>query len=349
MNAQSKWKEVEYSRSQIIKAGKTIRKSIITDEEKAEAIKVIDNWRAAHAFPMHVIYIHLRRFKKTNDQIIVAERLKRLDSIVGKLAREEKMNLWTMQDLGGCRVIVPSIEDVYEYVKRYDESRKRHIKRKMYDYIANPKESGYRGIHVVYEYRSDKKDTYNKNMLVEIQFRTHLQHIWATAVETMGIFMRKAIKSGEGDKHINRFFALVSTLIAYREDAASVPNTPTNLEEVKSELRQLNQRYNYLNRLNGIRVVTKSEDAHEKKFKDGYCVMGFNYKNNSLSIKRFSPSNIDEANLLYNRWESSSELVGGAIDVVLVRVSSFSELKVAYPNYFNDISEFVHWVRARIR
>ena len=40
------------------------------------------------------------------------------------------MNLWTMQDLGGCRVIVPTIEDVYKYANDYEKSRKRHILKK---------------------------------------------------------------------------------------------------------------------------------------------------------------------------------------------------------------------------
>jgi len=34
------------------------------------------------------------------------------------------------------------------------------------------------------------------------------------------------------------------------------------------------------------------------------------------------------------------------IDAVLVRVTSFKELKKAYPNYFNDIGEFVDKVKA---
>ena len=126
---QPRWKKVEYSRSQIIKAGKIIRKIDASDAEKKEAISVIDNWRAAHAFPLHIIYVHLRRFTNSNG-VIVAERLKRLDSIVNKLKREQSMNLWTMQDLGGCRVIVPTIEDVYKYADQYAKSRKRHLKKK---------------------------------------------------------------------------------------------------------------------------------------------------------------------------------------------------------------------------
>lgn len=126
---QPRFKKVEYSRSKIIKAGKTIKKECsVTDEENA--LKIIDNWRAAHAFPLQVIYMHLKRMASSNSNIIVAQRLKRLDSIVNKLKREPTMSLWAIQDLGGCRFIVPSIEDVYLYSERYKKSSVRHIFKK---------------------------------------------------------------------------------------------------------------------------------------------------------------------------------------------------------------------------
>ena len=203
---QPKWKSVEYSRSQIIKAGKTIKNDNALPQEIDNATDIIDNWRAAHAFPMHVIYMHLRRMATpVNKNIIVAERLKRLDSIINKLKREQTMSLWTMQDLGGCRFIVPTVDDVYHYADKYENSRKRHELVSTYDYIKQPKASGYRSLHCVYKYHSDSVDTYNKNMLIEIQFRTHLQHLWATAVETMGLFTKEAIKSGQGTKDVKRF------------------------------------------------------------------------------------------------------------------------------------------------
>ena len=109
-----RWKRVEYSKTQIITAGKVIKNTAATEEEVKRAMVVIDNWRAAHAYPLHVIYTHLRRMAKENDEkIIVAERLKRLDSIINKLKREKTMSLWTMQDLGGCRFIVPELYDVF--------------------------------------------------------------------------------------------------------------------------------------------------------------------------------------------------------------------------------------------
>ncbi len=342
---QPKWKQVEYSRTQIIKAGKTIRKDDISESEKENAIKIIDNWRAAHAYPLHVIYMHLRRMGERDKSIIVAERLKRLDSILNKLRREPSMSLWTMQDLGGCRFIVPTIEDVYKYSEIYESSQKRHQLKETYDYIAKPKTSGYRSVHRVYEYHSDKTDTYNKNMLIEIQFRTHLQHLWATAVETMGLFTKKAIKSGQGDDDVKRFFVLVSSLFAIEEKQPIVPNTINDISELVSEIEALNAKHNYLDFLRGIKVAVDYQDKKDnKKVLFAFYILVLNYETHRLRILPFQASEFDTANQLYNHLESQK--TKSNMDVVLVRVSSFDILKLAYPNYFSDINEFVNIVKS---
>ena len=345
--ARPKWKTVEYSRSQIINAGKLIRKPDATYDELTEAIKIVDNWRAAHAFPLHVIYTHLRRMCKTKKSVIVAERLKRLESITNKLKRESNMNLWTMQDLGGCRVIVPTIEDVYAFSGKYEKSRKRHIKKKEYDYIKNPKVSGYRSLHVVYEYKSDSNETYNKNMLIEIQFRTHLQHLWATAVETMGLFTKEAIKSGQGSDDVKRFFALVSTLFAIRESQEIVPGTINDIDEIVSEIEMLNTKHNYLDFLKGIQVAIGHQEHKKDSNNSGYCILILNYDTRRLNIKFFYTSQFEEANNIYNSIESTR--AESKIDAVLVQVSSFNVLRSAYPNYFSDISEFINIVESYLK
>lgn len=344
---QPKWRVVEYSRSQIINAGKTMRRESPSEQEVKQATNIIDNWRAAHAFPLHVIYMHLRRMRRSNDKkIIVAERLKRLDSIIGKLKRERAMNLWTMQDLGGCRVIVPRIQDVYGFFAKYDKSRKRHVFKKQYDYIKNPKASGYRSLHAVYEYHSDKNDTYNKNMLIEIQFRTHLQHLWATAVETMGLFTKESIKSGAGSDDVKRFFVLTSALFAKSEGASLPPNVVDDFGEIVHEIEALNSRHNYLDFLSGIRVAVDNQRSRSSKSSAAYYILILNYSTRRLQIKAFGASQFEMANGIYNTIEATR--AADKIDAVLVRVSSFKTLEKAYPNYFSDIGEFVALVKSYI-
>lgn len=75
---QPKWKALEYSKNQIEKAGSIIKNSNSSTNEIETATLIVDNWRESHAYPLHVIYIGLRTMFP---QYIVAERLKRLDSI----------------------------------------------------------------------------------------------------------------------------------------------------------------------------------------------------------------------------------------------------------------------------
>ncbi len=344
---QPKWKKVEYSKKEINSAGELITNKSISKEQRDQALRVIDNWRAAHAFPLQVIYMNLKRMTEGKEGTIVAQRLKRLDSIENKLLRFPDMNLWRIQDLGGCRVIVNTIDEVYQNYKLYKNSRIRHVFKREYDYIKTPKESGYRSLHAVYQYHSDSSEDYNTNMLIEIQFRTHLQHIWATAVETMGLFTNQAIKSGKGDNDIKRFFVLISSLFAIRENCPVVPNTSEDIDELIHEIESINAKNNYLDFLSNIRVATKFEEDRKSKNKNEICILSLNYDKNQLSVKRFKSSEIEEANEYYSLAENST--TSDRTDIVLVRVSSFSTLKSAYPNYFTDISEFIAIVKEYLR
>ena len=339
---QPKWKALEYSKNQIEKAGSIIKNSNSSTNEIETATLIVDNWRESHAYPLHVIYIGLRTMFP---QYIVAERLKRLDSIINKLKRFSNMSLWTIQDLGGCRVIVNEIDEVYSCADKYENSKKRHILKREYDYINHPKSSGYRSLHRVYLFHSDSKNTYNRNMCIEIQYRTHLQHLWATAVETMDLARRESIKTGQGNDDIKRFFILISSLFSLRENMPVVPGTSDNIEELVNEIKQINNQNNYLDMLAGIQVYMDKQDSLiASKSQDGYHILIFNYETRRIRIKYFKPSQSELANKTYANIESSRN--ENKIDAVLVRASSIKGLKIAYPNYFADIHEFIDIVNS---
>lgn len=120
---QPRWKTCEYTQRQVNDAGKVVCLEEATLEEKEHAVEIIDNWRAAHAYPLQIFYMHLHRITKGTDDVIVVQRLKRLDSILKKIERNPKMNLWRMQDLGGCRVIVSNVDSVHHILARLDAIR----------------------------------------------------------------------------------------------------------------------------------------------------------------------------------------------------------------------------------
>jgi len=105
-----------------------------------------------------------------------------------------------MQDIGGCGAVVSSVQAVRLLHERYKRSEIKHKLLSTDDYIAAPKTSGYRSLHLVYSYFSDRKKTHN-GLRIEVQIRSSLQHAWATAVETVGTFIRQALKSSLGEKN----------------------------------------------------------------------------------------------------------------------------------------------------
>lgn len=338
-NTITTWEIPKYSKSEINKAGKIIADKTSTKKERQDALKVLNNWRSSHAYPLQVIASNLR---SKNPDSIVVQRLKRLDSITGKIERFPKMDLYRMQDLGGCRVIVDSIDEVYSAMNQYKSSRIRHILKREYDYIQNPKESGYRSYHMVYQFHSDRKETYNKNMLIEIQFRTKIQHTWATAVEMMGIYTKSNLKSSQGNEDILRFFTLVSSILALKEGTPVCPNTSESADELIKEIKSLDSKHNIVSTLSGLNVAIDFDEKNENK-KNNYYILILDYTRKRMRIKSFETKNIEVATEVYNQLEGELE---SDKNIVLVSASSFDSLRAAYPNYFTDIQEFVDMMRS---
>ena len=331
------WEQPQYSKNKIEKAGKIIANPESTDEEFDNALIILNNWRSSHAYPLQVITNNLRR---NNTNALVVQRLKRLDSIIGKIRRFPEMSLYKMQDLGGCRVIVDSLSQVYWSIAKFKTSHIRHILKKENDYILNPKASGYRSYHMVYQYHSDDNETYNKNMLIEIQFRTKLQHIWATAVEVMGIYTKSQLKASIGNEDILRFFVLASSIFAQMENMPVCPNTVDDRQILIEEMRKIDKKLNIVSRLSAISVAINH--TNEKMDGKGYYLLQLNFQKKVLRVNGFNTNQIDLATTVYNKIES---LKNPDMDAVLVSATSFEELKAAYPNYFTDISTFVSMMR----
>ena len=163
------------SNSALDKVGDIIRQQKM-DPKYQDAVNVLNIWRESHGKILDNYYDKCVRLAKriNKNNIVVAQRLKRLPTIINKLNRFENMRLSSMQDVAGVRIIV----DDMNQLKVVEKSllRWKHLKRaRTKDYIQNPKDSGYRGKHFIFE-----KD----EMYVEIQLRTQMQHLWATSLET---------------------------------------------------------------------------------------------------------------------------------------------------------------------
>ncbi len=310
-------------------------------EHWLEAYVVLNHWRAAHSYPLNIFQNNIRKSaRRLDDTALIAQRIKRLLSIRSKLQRFPKMKLSQMQDIGGCRAVLGTVTEVHQLTEYYEkESRIKHPGAAKDDYISYPKKSGYRGIHFIYRYFSDKGHTqvYN-NLKIEMQIRSQFQHAWATAVETVGTFVGQALKSSVGDEEWQRFFALMSSAIALREHTPVVPGTPEHNEELRWEISRLADSLNVQARLQAYGNALRSVRQREEKAY--YYLLQLDIKTSELTVTGFKLNEVAEAEGRYQEVEKAMQ-DNPATDAVLVSVDSLSSLERAYPNYFADTRMFV--------
>ena len=133
------WTQPQYTRADIDRAGDylvgdgnsvsssggepTIEEIHDYIERYERTFNIINNWRSSHSYPLQVIKMTLlTRAKRVDSQAIIAQRLKRLSSIVSKLQRNENMKLSQMQDLGGCRAVLGTPRLVNKLVEVYEKA-----------------------------------------------------------------------------------------------------------------------------------------------------------------------------------------------------------------------------------
>ena len=113
----------------------------------------------------------------------IKTRVKSYDSILRKIRRKNiPMTLEgieeNIRDIAGVRIICSFPDDIYELAEsflRQDDITL--IERK--DYIKNPKESGYRSLHLIVQVPIFLQNT-KKLVYVEVQFRTIAMDFWAS-------------------------------------------------------------------------------------------------------------------------------------------------------------------------
>jgi putative GTP pyrophosphokinase len=148
---------------------------------------------------------------KVQGRTEVTQRLKRMDTIIDKLSREPTMQVTQMQDIGGVRALLPSQSHVYSVSRRL---RKSWTILRVRDYIAEPKPSGYRAIHLIVQRRGYP---------VEVQLRTLRQDIWANQLEVLGRRIGMGLKFGAGPAEIHSYFVTVSKVFAFQDRGEPIP------------------------------------------------------------------------------------------------------------------------------
>ena len=331
------WAIPRHSRGEINRAGRFLAGDTHTGLSQDQALEIINNWRSAHAFPLNTLQTGLRnKAAAVEGRYLVAQRIKRLASIRAKLQRFPTMNLSQMQDLGGCRAVVSDINQLAELRSSFDGGRMKHRRVNEKDYIDAPAPSGYRGLHMIYSYVSDRKRTYN-GLLIEIQLRTELQHAWATAVETVGTFLRQSLKSSQGEVAWLRFFSLMGSVIARLEGSTRVPGTPPDDSDLVGEVRRASADLQVEAKLRAYGRAVHEVEANVGAAR--YYLLDLSPSEGRVTVTGFGVGEQETAMTRYLEIEKG--LTGPGSEAVLVSVESLEKLRAAYPNYFVDSDRFL--------
>lgn len=176
-------------------------------DELIEAMVAITWWRGLHARPLSRVAAALRHHVGAEGALVsgridIAQRLKRRPTIIDKLARQPTMELTQMQDVGGVRARVQTLDHLHAVSRRL---RRNWTIVRTKDYVSEPRSSGYRAIHHIV--RRDGRQ-------VEVQLRTVLQDAWANQVEQDARRLAIGYKFGAGEEAVHDYYRLFSEAFA---------------------------------------------------------------------------------------------------------------------------------------
>lgn len=269
-------------------------------EERNNALETINEWRTNHLYPLSLMRNFLIRLLAANniEPYLVSQRLKRLTSIEYKLDLNTNMALGGMQDIGGFRIVVKDAKDLFRLKKLIELKKETKSYKLEYsnNYVEEPRHSGYRSIHYVYTFRSkiDRCD----GLKLELQIRTRLQHNWATAVETAGIYTNTSLKSSKGPEDWLNFFKIVSSLFAIKEKLAVLSiHTDNTMHKLMIDSYNFTRTLNVIPILRGLRI--SANHIESDKIEGSYLLINVNFKEKIVNISSFKMRNFSSATNAY--------------------------------------------------
>ena len=205
------------SLGRVDRAGHTLRAALTGEDPRPslddirEARAVVDTFRSAHEAPLNAARMGLQSFITTLKlEFDISRRLKRMPTIEDKLRREPGMKLSRMQDIGGCRAVLPTQGDVNRVLARFTghSLRRNQQPDTVRNYSISPQDSGYRAVHIHTRYQGRR---------IEVQLRTPPQDRWAKAVEDLTSRSGIDYKSGDGADEVHRMLRRLSEILRLQE------------------------------------------------------------------------------------------------------------------------------------
>ena len=330
------------SKSSIKRIGEKLRHSIPLDDSEENAFAMYRNGHRniIEAFRhKHKQLTALDRWK--DGKIVFASRLKKRATISAKLAsRQCKMDLTRMNDIAGCRLIFPDVKMLDAYRELFLEQCEKldhyvlRTKKSQYDYIRLPRETGYRGIHDVYE--ECCQDAIRAK--IEVQYRTAVQHSWATALEIWDYSHCNGVKFGLECREVQDIFMYISELFwRYLDSNADDKRIDVSSRVLYKKIVELDKKVRLIDffALNK-RIKVSPRFIKVSRNKDGILLSrGFvNVGISGANIVKVIPNMWD--NLMEELFDEERKDVR---DSVLISMDG-EYVRDAYNNYFDDARKF---------
>ena len=217
---------MSFSKSRLDRLGDRLR----ADEITAEDLRLLDEYRRSFAEGYEHVAGIIRNELKLDP---TGRPAKSTTSIRDKL-RRESIRLSQIQDIAGCRIIVPDViaqdEGVEALIDRLGDM-------KVFDRRAKPSH-GYRAVHLIAQCGGRP---------IEIQVRSTLQHMWAELSEKIADVVDPALKYGGGPEE------WLTELLRASENVATA-------EDLQRQARDIKIRYEHISHIaEAADVLSKME------------------------------------------------------------------------------------------
>lgn len=212
----SAWHTCTMNNSELDRLGERLRHGVTADD-----LTALDSYR--------------RGFRQSYDSVVDRIRAelgleasgrpaKSTAAIVDKL-RRGSMRLTQMQDIAGCRIVVPDITAQSQLVGKLETM----FQVAVVDRRVKPSH-GYRAIHIIVR---------STDLPVEVQLRTDLQHVWAELSEKLADAYGIGLKYGGGPDKIRRTLEDFSVLIAEFEKTLDMDGGQNErVQKLKVDIRR---------------------------------------------------------------------------------------------------------------
>lgn len=332
------WPTPIYSKTRVRRAGKSVTKALREDGVIAwgvnvsrEDFDVIENWRTSHGAVLNTAQAWLRRLDKLQ-RPIVGQRLKRYETVVDKLRSGRSQDLATMNDIAGVRAIFRNIQEVSDFREQMRASKARHRlihETEKFNYIARPKDTGYRGIHEVMERRvSSKSGAAWNGLKFEVQLRTAVQHAWATAVEIYDDTQSARFKFQKSADPAYEQFLIVSEIFARIHEERTGCLSEASDVQLADRFTELEENTHTVTMIHGLQVAVNYRPLEKNSILQ---------RTTSGTLYIHTYSSFPRALQAISKIEARPE----TLNAVLVGAKTPHHIREAFRNYFEDTADFV--------